>query len=97
MAQRQLANVEWQVECRRAELTQLELVAHPPVQGRGPLYEVVKRPLPPGLDVCSDTIVFPAGKPPAGNVGQPRSMPRARLTAARRQRLLLGSAGGPIF
>jgi hypothetical protein len=61
--QRELRNIEWSIECRRAELSQLELVANPPVEGRGPLYLIAKRPAPPGLD--DDNIVFPGGKPPA--------------------------------
>lgn len=65
--QRQLKNINWEIEVRRAEIRQLELVEHPPVEGRGPIVEVVKRRPPPGFDVVADNIEFPAGsKPPDG-------------------------------
>jgi hypothetical protein len=59
-AQRDIRNIDWSIECARAEIQQLELVANPPVQGRGPLYEIAERPPIPLVDV--DNIVFP--KPP---------------------------------
>jgi hypothetical protein len=61
---RELKNNDWEIEVWRAELTQLELVEHPPVEGRGPVVEVVKRKPPTGFDVVADNIEFPSGKPP---------------------------------
>ena len=62
VVQRQLKNLDFSAELRRSEIRQLGLVADPPVEGRGPHFEVAKRPKPP--DVVADNIVFPAGKPP---------------------------------
>ena len=61
--QRELQNLDWQTEVTRAEIAQLELVEQPPVEGRGPVYEIAKRPKPPGFDVVDDNII-PGGKPP---------------------------------
>jgi hypothetical protein len=60
--QRELDNTNWRIDCCRAELSQLELVVNPPVEGRTRLYEVAKRPRPPGFDVVGDNIIFP--RPP---------------------------------
>jgi len=65
--QRELQNVDWGIELRRAEIDQLARVEDPPVEGRGPLYEIAKRPKPPGFDVVSDNIEFPGNKPPPDN------------------------------
>jgi hypothetical protein len=42
-------NAEWAVSCRRDDLEQLDRIENPPREG-GPLYEVVKRPLPTSID-----------------------------------------------
>jgi hypothetical protein len=62
-AERELQNLDWGIDLRRADIAQLALVEQPPVEGRGPVYEIAKRPRPPGFDVVDDNII-PGGKPP---------------------------------
>jgi hypothetical protein len=62
LAKRHLANLDWAIECRRAELQQLDFFENPPPDpDQRSLAEVVKRPEPSGLaaEDDDDVIVFP--------------------------------------
>jgi hypothetical protein len=61
LAKGRLANADWLIACRRADLEQLEQLARPDPE-RAPSREIVTRPPPPGLDPDDDTIVFAAGR-----------------------------------
>jgi hypothetical protein len=49
LARQLLENAEWAASCRRDDLEQLDKLENPPRVG-GPMYEVVKRPLPTSID-----------------------------------------------
>jgi hypothetical protein len=58
VAKRALADCDWDLECRRAEIMQLALLADPPDRDFAPVLESAPRRVQPDKDL--DLIVFPA-------------------------------------
>jgi hypothetical protein len=59
LAKRNLADLDWNLECRRAEVEQLALLSNPPDRDFAPVLVSAPRPAPPDKPDL-DLIVFPA-------------------------------------
>jgi hypothetical protein len=62
LAKRALADLDWSLECRRAEMMQLALLADPPDRDFAPVLESAPRRVHPDKPDLDDLIVFPGGR-----------------------------------